>query len=65
MCYTYRLFPKMLPLPVFSGVCVCVCFGVKFSFVCSISQNYTDLTCLLDIKVLTLQAKGAVPQAAY
>ena len=40
-------------------------FGVKFSFLCKISQNYTDLPCLLDINVLTLQANGAGVLAAY
>ena len=34
-------------------------FRVIFCFVCKISQSYTDLKCLLDIKVVTQQAKGA------
>ena len=28
--------------------------GVKFSFICKISQNYTDIRYLLDIKLLSL-----------
>ena len=43
---------KMLTFSVFSAV-----FGVKFCFIYQIIQNYTDLRCLLDIKVLTQQAK--------
>ena len=32
--------------------------GVKFSFIYQISENYTDVRCLLYIKVLTQQANG-------
>ena len=33
-------------------------FGVKFYFICKISQNGADLRYLLDIKMLTQQIKG-------
>ena len=40
-------------------------FGLKVLLICKISPNYTDLKCLLDIKVLTQQAKGAGTLAIY
>ena len=40
-------------------------FGVKLYFICKISDNYTDIKCLLDIKVPTEQVKGAGPLVAY
>ena len=40
-------------------------FGVQFNFIGKISQNYTGLRCLRDIKGLTQQAKGAGVLAAY
>ena len=39
---------KLLTFSVFSAF-----FGAKFSFICKISQSYTDLRFLLDIKVFT------------
>ena len=43
----------------------CAFFAMKFCFVCKLSQNYTDLMCLLDIKVLIQQTKGACARAVY
>ena len=40
-------------------------FRANFCFICKISQNYTDLRCLLEIKVLTQPAKGAGSLVAY
>ena len=40
-------------------------FVVKFCFIHKISQNYIHLRCLLDIKVLTQQAKAAGALIAY
>ena len=51
---------KLLTFSVFDAF-----FGAKFCCICNISQNYTDLRCLLDIKVLTQQAKRAGAIAAY
>ena len=39
-------------------------FGV-ICIICKTSQNYTDLRCLLDIKVFTEQANGAGALPAY
>ena len=51
---------KLLTFAVFSVV-----FEVKLYFIYKISQNYSDLRYLLDIKVLTQQAKGAGTLVAY
>ena len=51
---------KLLTFSVFNAF-----FGVKFSFICLIHLNNTDLRCLLDIKELTKPAKGAGALAAY
>ena len=51
---------KLLTFSVFSVV-----FEVKLCFIYKISQNYTDLRYLLDIKVLTQQAKGGRTLVAY
>ena len=51
---------KLLTFSVFSAF-----FGVQFNFIGKISENYTGLRCLWDIKGLTQQAKGAGVLAAY
>ena len=49
-----KIFFKFLIFSAFSAF-----FVVKFCFIHKISQNYTDLWCILDIRVITEQAKIA------
>ena len=58
-----RTFPKILLSCIY--IQFRAFFAMKFCFVCKLSQNYTDLKCLLDIKVLIRETKGACAPAVY